>query len=273
MSDAMRASARRRVFFGGLGAFLIVCVLVCSCTPEPPASRLEVDLGDGVRIDFVLIRPGTFVMGSDDSLHPAENPPHTVTLTRPFYLARHEVTQAQWEKLMGNNPSQFKGAQNPVETVSWDECRSCVEKLRGKVKLRGWVPALPTEAQWEYACRAGSTTDYCFGNDGAGLTGYAWHGEDLRGTTHPVGGKRPNAWGLHDMHGNVWEWCADWFGDYAADPVTDPKGPASGDRRVYHGGSWCDAAWFCRSAHRSAMGPAGRSPNRGLRLALVVPGG
>lgn len=125
---------------------------------------------------------------------------------------------------------------------------------------------LPTEAEWEYACRAGATTDYSFGNSDAELGDYGWYDENSGGKTHPVGKKKPNAWGLYDMHGNVWEWCQDWHGDYPSGSVTDPTGPVSGSRRVYRGGSWLNVAWFCRSADRDGDAPANRSHYLGFRV-------
>ena len=151
-------------------------------------------------------------------------------------------------------PSDFKGLKNPVEMVSWDDCQEFVEKLNAKVGVGKF--SLPTEAQWEYACRAGSTTRYCFGDDESGLGEYAWYAANskskthLLGETHPVGEKKPNAFGLYDMHGNVWEWCQDWYdGDYYANsPTDDPAGPVTGSDRVYRGSCWIIPARCCRSS-------------------------
>ena len=194
-------------------------------------------------------------------------------ITRPFYLGKHLVTQEQWEAVMGNNPSHFKGPKNPVEQVSWDDCQASLTKLNAKVRPGGKF-ALPTEAQWEYACRAGSTTRYCFGDEESRLGEYAWYGANSGSKTHPVGEKKPNAWGLHDMHGNVWEWCQDWYdgGYYANSPTDDPMGPATGSLRVYRGGCWLD------SGGRLGSAGAGRACNAlpggcgiflGLRVARV----
>ena len=161
-------------------------------------------------------------------------------ITKPFYLGKYLVTQEQWEAVMGNNPSHFKGPKNPVEQVSWDDCQQFLEQAQREGRPRGGKFQLPTEAQWEYACRAGSTTRYCFGDDESELGEYAWYDANSGSKTHPVGEKKPNAWGLYDMHGNVWEWCQDWYdgGYYANSPTDDPTGPATGSDRVFRGGGW-----------------------------------
>jgi formylglycine-generating enzyme required for sulfatase activity len=228
----------------------------------PPGKTLVVDLGGGVTMDLVLISPGTFTMGSDKG---GDERAHQVTLTKPYYLGKTEVTQEQWQQIMGSNPSEFKDAKNPVENVSWDDCQEFVVKLRKKVP--GQMFRLPTEAEWEYSCRAGTTGDHA-GN----LDDMAWHDGNSSQKTHPVGGKKPNAWGLYDMHGNVWEWCADWFGDYPNGAVTDPTGPNTGSARVFRGGSWCFVGSYCRSAFRHRYAPDLRDRNVGFRVA-AVPGG
>jgi len=229
-----------------------------------PKRNLTVNLGGGVTVDFVLIRPGSFTMGPNE-IHPDDSVAHKVTLTTPFYLSKYEVTQEQWEKVMDGNPSNFKGTKNPVEQVSWADCQSFVAKL--KEKLPGQPFRLPTEAEWEYACRAGATGDYRGGEGDGSLAEYAWHVGNGNETTHPVGKKKPNAWGLYDMHGNVWEWCADWYGEYAAAAVNDPQGPSSGSFRVIRGGSWCDRAGNCRATSRNYYFPSGSFNSIGLRLA------
>jgi formylglycine-generating enzyme required for sulfatase activity len=236
--------------------------------------ELAVDLGNGVKLDMVLIPAGEFMMGSPesdkDTVH-HEKPQHRVRITKPFYLGKYLVTQAQWEAVMGNNPSYFKGPRNPVEDVSWEDCRGFVEKLNAKSPPGEGKFQLPTEAQWEYACRAGSTTRYCFGDDEKQLGEYAWYGANSGSKTHPVGEKKANAWGLYDMHGNVWEWCQDWFDAryYAKSPTDDPTGPAGGAYRVYRGGSWYYPAWCCRSANRNLDVPGNRDLNLGLRVSLT----
>jgi DNA-binding helix-hairpin-helix protein with protein kinase domain len=227
-----------------------------------PKKKLTVDLGGTVTMELVLIRPGTFQMGEKQSAH-------KVTLTKAFYLGKCLVTQEQWERVMGSNPSNFKRAKNPVETVSWDDCQTFIRKLGEKVP--GQTFRLPTEAEWEYACRAGSTGEYCYGDGEGGLGEYAWYDSNSGRTTHPVGEKKPNAWGLYDMHGNVWEWCADWYGDYPNGEVTNPTGPGSGQFRVLRGGSWRDNPGYCRSASRFRNSPVNRNYNFGVRLCLDFP--
>ncbi len=240
------------------------------------------DLGNGVKLEMVLIPAGEFLMGSPDSDTNAqsdEKPQHRVRITKPFYLGKYLVTQEQWEAIMGGNPSQFKGAKNPVEAVSWDDCQVFLGRLNEKFHRPHPDPLpagegefrLPTEAQWEYACRAGSTTYWHFGNSDLVLGEYAWYGNNSESKTHPVGEKKPNAWGLYDMNGNVWEWCQDWYGAYGAEVVTDPGGPATGSDRVYRGGSWYAPAWSCRSAYRyNDFAPGLRYFILGFRVSLVA---
>ncbi|MEI6656399.1 MAG: formylglycine-generating enzyme family protein [Verrucomicrobiota bacterium] len=227
-----------------------------------PGTTRIVDLGGGVTMDLVLISSGTFTMGSDKG---GNERAHQVTLTKPFYLGKTEVTQEQWQQVMGGNPSEFKDAKNPVENVSWDDCQEFVVKLRKKVP--GQTFRLPTEAEWEYACRAGTTGDYA-GN----LDDMAWYDDNSGSKTHPVGQKKPNAWGLYDMHGNVWEWCADWYGDDPHGAVTDPTGPNTGSARVGRGGSWYRDGSGCRSANRRRSTPGIRNRNLGFRVAAVPVG-
>ena len=229
------------------------------------------DLGKDVKLELVLIPAGEFLMGSPDSDKDAdadEKPQHKVRITRPFYLGKYLVTQEQWEAVMRNNPSHFKGPKNPVEKVSWDDCQQFLDKLNKRQGNPADKFVLPTEAQWEYACRAGSTTRYCFGDDESKLGEYAWYDKNSDEKAHPVGEKKPNAWGLYDMHGSVWEWCQDWYGDgyYKESPVDDPTGPATGSRRALRGGSWLFPAWFCRLANRGRAGPVFRYYFLGLRV-------
>lgn len=227
-----------------------------------------IDLGDGVTMEFILIEPGSFAMGG--ATHDIdERPVRTVNLTRPFYVGRYEVTQEQWTRIMGENPSHFKGGQLPVDNVSWNDCRKFISALREKT---GRYVVLPTEAQWEYACRAGTGTEYSFGNEEADLDAYAWHARNSGLTTNPVGQKKPNGWGLYDMHGNVYEWCADWYseGTYLATDIVDPQGPKSGLRRVLRGGAWIHVPENLRSADRGFSPPDYRSNEYGLRCVLLL---
>jgi formylglycine-generating enzyme required for sulfatase activity len=252
-------------------------------------------------MDFVLIPPGEFVMGSSQEEQarflevakavgdawavnriPTEGPPHPVRISRPFYFGRYEVTQAQWEAAMGHNPSSIKAPNNPVENVSWNDARLFIERLNGVNAFRGRSArtpfdvagmsyAFPTEAQWEYACRAGTTTTFSFGDSEETLGEYAWHAPLANEKTHPVGLLKPNAWALHDMHGNVWEWCADWFAAdyYTQSPQTDPCGPPAGSTRIFRGGSWGHVSCSARSAFRRSLSPDFRYHSLGFRLALV----
>ena len=172
---------------------------------------------------------------------------------------------------MGNNPSHFKGATNPVERVSWNDSQDFLNKLNGQSGKRHRF-TLPTEAEWEYACRAGSTTRYYFGDDESQLVEYAWRSMNSEGKSHPVGQKKPNAWGLYDMHGNVWEWCADWYDHnyYAKSPTDDPVGPSTGSHRVFRGGSWRSFARNCRSACRGDAVPEYCDYRLGFRVARIL---
>jgi formylglycine-generating enzyme required for sulfatase activity len=251
---------------------LVVAGVINACSNRAPKGKeLTVDLGGGVTMEFVLIAPGEFMMGSPDSDSDAdgdEKPQHRVRITKPFYLGKYEVTQAQWKAVMGDNPSYFKGdLQRPVEQVSWEDAVRFCSRLGQK---DGKTYRLPTEAEWEYAARAGSATKWCFGDSESELGDYAWYERNSSSTTHPVGGKKPNAWGLCDMHGNVWEWCADWYESdyYRSSPPDDPNGPSSGASRVLRGGSWCYLfAGYPRSARRGGLHPGLRIRNVGFRAA------
>ena len=192
-----------------------------------------------------------------------------VTLTKGFYLGSHEVTQEQWQTVMGINPSQNKGKNLPVESVSWDDCQEFINKLK-KRDNRSY--RLPTEAEWEYACLAGSTTAYCNGDDEDALRKVGWCSFDgVWGSAKKpkaVGSLQPNAWGLYDMHGNVYEWCHDWHGDYPKGDVTDPKGAKDSLNRVFRGGSWFYEPWRCQSSYRGKHNPWSSSNFLGVRLAV-----
>ncbi len=225
--------------------------------------QLEMQATTSPRFEFCPIAAGTFLMGSAK-----EAPIREVTLTRAFHMGRFPVTQEQWEAVMGANPSAFVGPDRPVEQVSADDCEEFIRRLdaTGKGRFR-----LPTEAEWEYACRAGATGKFCFGDDESQLGDYAWTSGNSGAQTHPVGRKKANAWGLHDMHGNVWEWCQDWWDDYPPGPATDPQGPPSGfmGARVFRGGCWRGGADFAASAHRGGRGPGYRASILGFRLVCL----
>ncbi|MDO4629501.1 MAG: formylglycine-generating enzyme family protein, partial [Planctomycetia bacterium] len=206
--------------------------------------------------------PGDFMMGSPESEKDrlSWETQHRVSLTRGFWMLETEVTQEMWRSVMGNNPSSFAGARNPVENVSWNDCQEFCTKLKQKL---GITIGLPTEAQWEYACRAGTTGPYGGSGD---LDDMGWYYDNSGSGTHQVGTKQANAWGLYDMHGNVYEWCQDWYGSYDESPTSDPSGPSSGSRRVVRGGSWFNGAKLCRSADRVSYSPELRIDFLGFRV-------
>jgi formylglycine-generating enzyme required for sulfatase activity len=203
-------------------------------SPPSPSSDHPKSVTNSLGMEFVRIPAGRFQMGSTSG-DGDEQPVHRVEITQPFYLGTTEVTQSQWESVMGNNPSRFKGANRPVEQVSWEEVQTFIEKLNAREP--GVTYRLPTEAEWEYAARAGTTTAYSFGDSAGDLDEYAWYGGNTGGQTHPVGQKPANGWGLYDVHGNVWEWVQDWYGEYPSSPQGNPSGPPSGASRVVRGGS------------------------------------
>ena len=245
--------------------------------PEHEPGERMVKTVDGIEYAFRWCPKGSFTMGSNPSeweqverksIYEFDEDQHQVKLTG-FWMLETEVTQTMWKHIMGNEPSYFKGpqnsqnSQNPVEQVSWSKCEEFCQKLSAKV---GGIVSLPTEAQWEYACRAGSKKAYA-GN----LAAMAWYGEDkYYGSTHQVGLKQPNAWGLYDMHGNVWEWCRDWYAGYRTAPQSNPNGPNNGEYRVNRGGSWASEPGACRSASRDSNIPEDESPSIGFRPVLIL---
>lgn len=227
---------------------------------------------NSIGLAFVKIPAGAFLMGSppgEAGQSGYESPQHKVTLTRPFYLQTTEVTQDQWKRVMGTSPAQFNGCGScPVESVSWDDAQEFIRRINILEKTNKY--RLPTEAEWEYACRAGTNTAFANGpitdtecNDPK-LKEMGWFCEP---NPHPVARKKPNAWGLYDMHGNVWEWCQDWYYDYPDRPQTNPMGPLDGRLKMYRGGSYYDAAWSCRSAQRYWEEPKATNYLVGFRLA------
>ncbi|HEY7711453.1 MAG TPA: formylglycine-generating enzyme family protein [Candidatus Entotheonella sp.] len=244
--------------------------------PEPGPEFLDERVMNPVGMEFVLISDGSFQMGSEDG--PGnEVPVHTVRISQPFYLGVTPVTQAQWEAVMGNNPSEFKDDTNcPVEWVSWEDVQTFISKLKQQEPSARY--RLPTEAEWEYAARAGTTTAYEFGDDSSQLGEYAWYNANSGLKTHPVGRLKANGWGLHDMYGNVWEWVWDRYGNYTAtaadapavDPARPPADPAAGAHRVVRGGSWVDLARSCRSSTRGGRPPGYRSSRIGFRVLRLV---
>jgi formylglycine-generating enzyme required for sulfatase activity len=237
------------------------------------------EITNSIGMKLMLIPKGTFMMGSPESEkgRQEEETQHEVTISKDYYLGVYEVTQAQYEKVMGKNPSHFQGAivgnENadlPVENVSWDDAVEFCKKLSDlpEEKKAGRVYRLPTEAQWENACRAGSKSAYLFDDEEGLLPEYGWFNRNSSNRTHTVALLEPNAWGLYDMHGNVFEWCSDWYGEYPKGAVSDPTGPKVGSDRVCRGGSWDFEAANCRSAFRNWNYPSLRLDYYGLRVAL-----
>jgi formylglycine-generating enzyme required for sulfatase activity len=218
-------------------------------------------------IELRWIPAGSFTMGSpsdEPGRFDNEDPQHAVRISRGFWMGAFEVTQGQYETVMGANPSHSRqaGTRAPVDTASWDDAHAFLYQLNAKGE--SVVYSLPTEAQWEYACRAGTTSTWY-----ADLNTIAWYSFNSNGTTHPVGQKQANAWGLYDMLGNVWEWCQDWYGDYPSGSSTDPSGPTSGTSRVLRGGSWLLPAWCSRAACRRGGVPSVRVDHYGFRVVAI----
>jgi formylglycine-generating enzyme required for sulfatase activity len=241
------------------------------------------EITNRIGMKLVLVPKGTFVMGSPESEQGRneDETQHEVTISKDYYLGVYEITQAQYEKVMGKNPSLFQGAivgnENadlPVDNVSWDDVVEFCKKLSDlpEEKKAGRMYRLPTEAEWEYACRAGSKTAYSFDDEEGLLPEYGWFSRNSSRRTHTVGLLEPNAWGLHDMHGNVWEWCSDWYEEYPKGAVSDPTGPKEGSDRVIRGGSWDYEAAHCRSANRNGRDPSFRFDYYGFRVALSSSG-
>jgi len=245
--------------------------VVASSTPVP------VELL-GLGIELMPIPAGNFTMGSpvnEAGRNQDEGPARQVTITKNFWMAKYEVTQLQWQTMMGAEPSHFHGdGHRPVENVSWNDAMEFCEKLTAQEQAAGRLPEgyvyrLPTEAEWEYACRAGTTTRFYTGDKDSDLDEAGWYGANAEKTTHAVGQKKPNAWGLYDMHGDVWEWCMDWYAPYAHAAIVDPAGPREGFFRVVRGGGWLRAAGASRSASRDHHIPGYRFSNVGFRVALA----
>ena len=283
---------------------------------DPPVWRGNESLQDGQRFyravtldlepvtNMVWIPSGTFLMGSPESeaQRSTNEFQHPVTLSQGFWMGKYEVTQGEYSALIGQNPSFWKNGTNavgsggevtnevvhPVDTVSWFDATNYCGQLTERERAAGRLPShweyrLPTEAEWEYACRAGTTTSHHYGDElRSGMANFRGTFEYVAsqgtvqnpdgiylGRTSEVGSFSPNDWGLHDMHGNVWEWCLDWRGDYPPEPVTDPTGPAEGSSRIIRGGDWGITGWYCRSARRFGGDPASRRSNTGFRLVLA----
>ncbi|MEM6844030.1 MAG: formylglycine-generating enzyme family protein [Bacteroidota bacterium] len=256
-------------------SIFLLFFLACQSQPQ----RIQtIQLPNDVALEMVYIPPGSFSMGSpahELDRHSDEAPVRMVTISQGFYLGKYELTQAQWKAVMGNNPSVFRNFADsdihPIDNVSWNDAQQYVERLND---LGLGTFRLPTEAEWEYACRAGTETRFYWGTDSAGwqTRKHAWAFSYSEGRSHPVGLKEPNAWGLYDMSGNVWEWCQDWRSSgYDAADTTDPTGASEGTKKVYRGGSWFNKPSTLRSANRNGHEPdTGSGTNSGFRLLMEV---
>ncbi|MCP4219931.1 MAG: formylglycine-generating enzyme family protein [bacterium] len=251
--------------------FALVFMLVVPVIPRESTACVN-----GPGIEFIYVPPGNFAMGERDTTgDDDELPRHNVTLSEGFYLGKFEVTQEQWKKVMGSNPSTFRGDRLPVENVSWLEVRAFIKKLNDAPGTETY--SLPTEAEWEYACKAGSTERYFFGRNRHKLHAYGWFEENSKKQTHAVGLKKPNQWGFHDMYGNVWEWCTDWYNAqyYRKSPTENPRSlepvvytKELGPHRVLRGGCRLSCGTNCRSANRFHDAPDFRSSYIGFRLKM-----
>ncbi len=230
--------------------------------PSPSASESKTESS----AEMVKLPGGRFSMGDENEI---DAPPHEVVIS-PFFMGKNLVTQEEYERVMGDNPSRWKAGKNPVEQVRWSDAvkycnkRSELEGLEPCYDLQSWQCnfaangyRLPTEAEWEYACRAGTKTAYYFGDSASKLPAHAWFEDNANGKPQPVGGKSPNPWGLHDMHGNVWQWCNDFYqvDYYQQAPEKDPRGPEAGETKVVRGGAWKFSADSCRSGYRYNENP------------------
>ena len=237
-------------------------------TSSLSGNTITIPVKNGISIEMVRVEAGTFTMGATREMkdpYDDEKPTHKVTLTNDYYIGKYEVTQALWQAVMGNNPSNFNGDNLPVEKVSWDDCQEFISKLN---KMTGKKFRLPTEAEWEYAARGGKNSRGYQYSGSNNISDVAWYTNNSGSKTHAVGTKQSNELGIYDMTGNVWEWCQDWKGTYSSSSQVNPTGATSGSLRVSRGGSWYNAARLCRSSYRSNITPGYRDINLGLRLVL-----
>ena len=266
-------------------AVLLTSSLICTFTALSYTSRGQtidpyktILLPDSTALEMVYIPAGTYMMGSPTdelSRHNDEGPLRKVTISKGFYLGKYELTQAQWKAITGSNPSVFRNVQqaedHPVDNVSWNDAHDYIAKLN---TLNLGAFRLPTEAEWEYACRAGTSTRYYWGADSSDqqVYNYAWAFPQSEGRSHPVGLKKPNAWNLYDMCGNVWEWCQDWrTSSYSTSDTVDPTGTPVGTKKIYRGGSWFNKPSTLRSANRNGHPPdTGGGANSGFRLLMEI---
>ncbi len=249
-----------------IAAALLLATPAWTSLPAADAPKPGETVANSVGMKLTLVPAGEFRMGSpaDEKGREAEETPHRVTIGRAFRIGTTEVTQAQWKAVMGARRGRFEGDDLPVEDVSWNDAVAFCQKLS---KAEGKTYRLPTEAEWEYACRAGAAGRFAADD----LDALAWYDDNSEGRTHPVAAKKPNAWGLYDMHGNVAEWCADYYAPYPPGDAADPAGPPEGKARVVRGGSFASFDRGCRSASRSSARPAYQMKVIGLRVVLELP--
>ena len=258
----VRAIRKKRRPQLSLGLLLLVTVAAGGAVLSSVHWRQSARKVETARLEYAAAKARFEAAGND------EKPGHTVTLTKPFYMSKFAVTQEQYQQIAGANRSSFNGKDNPVEQVSWDDaqafCKKSTEQTKEAVRL-------PTEAEWEFACRAGTASTYYSGDTEADLARVAWYSGNSKSTTHPVGQKEANAFGLYDMHGNVWQWCEDWYAEdyYGNSPAENPDGPAHGAYRVLRGGSLFIIPLHCRSAVRYGIDPVYRYDFIGFRIALA----
>ncbi len=255
-----------------------LCFLLLIELSSSAKCQEETSITNSIGMKFALVSAGSFSMGSqssDDGIDHGKqkDSTHKVILSNSYCIGVFEVTQGQFEKVMRYNPSSCRGGDLPVETVSWTEADAFCKTLSAVQVERdaGRQYRLPTEAEWEYACRASSKSDYCCGESSEILNEFAWFGEARSDGSHSVGAKKPNKWGLFDMHGNVWEWCNDFEGEYSIDAATDPKGPSTGEYRVFRGGCWFCNAKSCRAWVRRAGNQLTGHPGIGFRVVVNSP--
>lgn len=246
----------------------IISVVIIRSVNKKEDSMI-INIGNGITIDLTLIKKGAFNMGSlEGQGEEDEGPRHEVTISKNFYMGTYEITQAQFEEVMGYNPSKFVGENNPVDSVSYKESLEFIEKLN---EITGKKFSLPTEAQWEYACNCDINTSWFYGSkeNESELESYAWIYSNSEGKPHEVGTKKANPWGLYDMYGNVQEWCNDWYENpYALNTKKDPMGPESGSSRVIRGGAWGDYINTVRTTYRNASGEENKNNGTGFRISL-----
>lgn len=250
--------------------FFLMFLVIFGVAPAIAQPQVFVN---SIGMEFARIPEGSFLMGCGDFTevcYEDETPRHRVTITKPFYMGKYLVTQKEWLAIIGSNPSSFKGDTLPVDSVSWNDAQAFIVGLNAKEGINKY--RLATEAEWEYAARAGTASAFSFGNDESQLGEYGWFDANSGRQTHPVGQLQPNAWGLYDMHGNLWEWVQDYHAEeyYLNSSVEDPTGPETGDYRVKRGGGWISSAWYCRSAHRIRNAPDSRYFVNGFRIVMTI---